>query len=1427
MAFSNQLTQTPAPGCGLIRFCGDAQDFSLTLAEPAAGRAGVRTNLGHAAIRRRDLIDEVDADQPHLERDWFDVFMTPHDDRSFRLRLPLTEVGHFEAKAFFLAEGSRDPVWVPGGNIRINVEPAETCCANIVYNAFIRQFGPNQSGGFFTPDQLADAGRLDEKGWVVIPPSGSFRDFIQALDFIVGTLGCRWIQLLPIHPTPTTYGRMGRYGSPYAALSFTAVDPALAVFDSAATPLEQFIELINAVHARNARLLLDIAINHTGWAAGIHESHPEWLVRSAEGRIEMPGAWGVRWEDLTRLDYTHRGLWRYMADVFLTWCRRGIDGFRCDAGYMIPVKTWRYIIAAVREQFPETVFFLEGLGGKTSVTRRLLDDANFNWAYSELFQNYDREQISSYLPLSVDISQSDGTLLHYAETHDNPRLAARSHTWAKMRTALCALLSLRGAFGFANGVEWFAEEKINVHESMSLNWNAAENQVDAIGRLTALLKAHPAFHDGAAVQLLESRSENAIAVRRHDDQSGKALLVLVSLDDTGRQSLTLRRQDAHPAASSWTDLLSGRRVTPQHHEDRLDFTLEPGEVLCLSDDAADLSLLEKSATEAFPIPRRIALQRRRAKVLEVYRYYNGADDLGGWDIDAAAAHLMADPIAFCRQMNPYSHESRVIVWRFPVDTRREVMLPPGHLLLVEAPHLFRARLWHDDYTLAAADALPSSGGGGFALFLPPTPQPAHRRIQMHLVLHQGERSRTYEARLLQLGEAPPTLVQRFDRRSAERNRLRILRSNVDNAALLLPVQWGRLESRYDALLAANFQTDVPADRWIMLTRCRMWVVCQDYAHAVTHRYLDHVAIDDRLAGTWVFRVPTGRGRHILLRVHPELRSAANQLVLALHRESAGKHPGRLPDFQPIDLIVRPDLEDRSFHATTKAYQGPEHLFPAAVRTFDAGFIFQPDKAALKMGLSRGNFVKEPEWHYMVNRREDGERGFDADADLFSPGYFKLQLTGGTTETISAAAYPADDADAPAPDATSAAAAVRRSPEGPASLAELAETAMQSFIVRRGRLQTVIAGYPWFLDWGRDALIFARGLIRARKLDCAQKVLTLFGRFEENGTLPNMLLGDTPANRDTSDAPLWFCIACSDLVRHQRRKDFLDQRCGDRSIRDILTAIGHAYVKGTSNGIQMDPATGLVYSPSHFTWMDTNHPAGSPRQGYPIEIQALWHRTLRFLHSFDRNGTDWRRLADRVRKSILHFYFRNNDGYLADCLHADAAVPPHEAHADDALRPNQLLAITMNAVVDRGCTRQMLEACQTLLVPGAIRSLADRPLKHPLEIRHNDRLLADPRAPYQGRYTGDEDTQRKPAYHNGTAWTWLFPSFCEAWVHVFGDSARSTAVSWLYSTSQLLRTGCIGHVPEILDGDAPHQQRGCPAQAWGISEFYRVLSLLTT
>jgi starch synthase (maltosyl-transferring) len=302
-----------------------------------------------------------------------------------------------------------------------------------------------------------------------------------------------------------------------------------------------------------------------------------------------------------------------------------------------------------------------------------------------------------------------------------------------------------------------------------------------------------------------------------------------------------------------------------------------------------------------------------------------------------------------------------------------------------------------------------------------------------------------------------------------------------------------------------------------------------------------------------------------------------------------------------------------------------------------------------------------------------------------------------------------------------------------------------------------------------------------------------------------------------------------LIEAENDDAFLEETCGGRTIRQILLSIGQSYMTQTPTGIHMDPDTGLIFSPVHFTWMDTNHPAGTPRQGYPIEIQALWYAALKILAAVDsdENRSQWRQLSETVQSSIMNLFWNNDLGFLSDCLHASSGQPAGEAVADDALRPNQLLAITLGAIEDMQICRRILAACEELLVPGGIRSLADRMVSHPIEIVYRNQVLNDPHRPYQGTYNGDEDTRRKPAYHNGTAWTWPFPSFCEAWVLSYGSPGRDAALAWLSSGVRLLESGCLGHIPEIMDGDAPHSPRGCDAQAWGASELLRVWVRLTS
>lgn len=1418
--------QVPAPGHRMLCFRGDVARFHLRVPGQPPGRAFVRTNLGQGRTIRREIIRHVELNEAPLARDWFDIPMQPAGPGLFEAALPLNEVGHFEAKCLFMADGREEPVWPEGANTVLNVEPADTVCANTLYNAFVRQFGPNKNSArsdMAPPHPCLE--ELDAAGYTVIPPSGTFRDLIGELDFIIGHLGCRFLQLLPIHPTPTTYARMGRFGSPYAALSFTAVDPALAVFDPAATPLEQFIELVDGVHARDGKVLLDIAINHTGWAASLHETHPQWLVRKPDGEIQNPGAWGVVWEDLTHLDFRHKGLWRYMADVFLTWCRRGVDGFRCDAGYMIPVPAWRYIIAKVRDQFPDTLFLLEGLGGKLEVTRDLLNRANFNWAYSELFQNYDRGRIEAYLPGALTLSAGDGLTVHFAETHDNNRLAAVSPTYARMRTALCALAAPHGAFGFANGVEWLATEKINVHQASALNWGAADNQVAAIARLNRLLKIHPAFGPDVEIRFIGRGQDNFIALGRRHRATGEGVVVLANLDPDKAVKASWDPRRAPFADADPVDLLTGEQPAVKMGPQSGRLTLAPGQVVCLA--KADDPYRSMPADDAPGIPPAVLRQRLRAKALAVC---TALDPDNVPDADRAADALRSDPEAFCRSRVAGGDAPRTVLWRHPQDLRRQVMVPPGHLLLVRAPHPFQARIMDGDRVLAVEQYLTDADGAAFALFAPLDTPRRHLTRTIEISLFAPDGSQHARSTLLFLADGRHARVRtRFSRNDCHQLPLLALDTNGRGAMMRVHADWRHLASRYDGLLAANLHAAFPEDRRILLTRCRAWVVYQGYSQEVKLDYLEQFGYDARGGTWWRYRMLTGQGEHIVLQVRARMaRNRPNGTALQferMERRRRSAEPAELDDAAPVTLIIRPDIEDRNFHHCTKAFAGPETAYPGAVHPLPQGngFRFAPESDhSLLVEAGDGCFNVAPEWHYMVHRPMEAERGLDPDSDLFSPGYFSCRLRGGQRVTLTARALPPDVEPEPwqpvfRPPAT----------EGALPLATALSAALDQYVVRRGAFNTIIAGFPWFLDWGRDTLIVVRGLVAAGKTTIAKTILLQFAQFEDQGTLPNMIRGDDAGNRDTSDAPLWFFTACADLVAAEGDDAFLDQRCGDRTVRRILTDMAAALIQGTPNGIRMDPRSALIFSPSHFTWMDTNFPAGTPREGYPVEIQALWYAALNFLARVD--GADpqrWSKLAAQVQESIINHFWDPRRGYLSDCRHARSGQSAAEGVADDHLRPNQLLALTLGAVTDPDMVHTVLQACRHLLVPGAIRSLADQPVTVPLAVERDGVLLNDPRAPYWGRYAGDEDTRRKPAYHNGTAWTWPFPLFCEAWAARYGRAGRDAALAWLSSSIGLINSHCVGQVPEIVDGDAPHHQRGCDAQAWGVSELLRVWHQLT-
>lgn len=1409
------MQHTPDPGSFHLRWAGDVFEVALRLDAPRAGRAVFRTNLGMAHVRRREIIACTESGEPVLARDWHDVPMREVAPGLFAARIPLTQVGVFSGKACFFAAGAHVPEWPAGGNVRVKVAPAHTACANTMYSAFVRQFGASLRQNPRTPETAGHEHALDRLGYTVVPPSGTFRDVIRQLDHIMGRLRFRIVQLLPVHPVPVTYARMGRYGSAFAALDFLSVDPALAEFDKRATPLDQFRELVAAVHSRAGYLYMDLPANHTGWAATLQTHHPDWYRRKPDGEFVSPGAWGVTWADLVELDYRDPRLRAYMAEVFLFWCRQGVDGFRCDAGYMIPAETWTYIVARVREEYPDTVFLLEGLGGSVETTEALLTEAGLDWAYSELFQTEDRGAMEWYLPRAVALAERCGPLAHFAETHDNNRLAARGEVYARMRVALSALLSHQGAFGFANGVEWFAAEKIDVHGASGLNWGAERNQVGAVARLNALLACHPAFGPGTRLRLAHHGDGAALAVLRQAPEAARALLVLANLDCARGQTVRWDAK-AFPAKVVW-DLLCGEAFALTGGE----LHLPPGRVCCLTPDAGDLSMLEAAAAGAPGEPEALARRRRNLMAMRVRQALSagGAEELFDFaeSPDALGAAMAADPDGFCAR--GAEGPSARTCWTWPEDTRREVMVPEGHVLLVRAEHPFDAALSAGERTEACECAV-RFDDGGWGLFLPVAPYDAaldgtraERRV-LAVTAYTPQGVRQARSAVLVLPPAGAARVAAGVGGVAVRTEPGFcgVLSNGAGAMAQVRAAWGEVASQYDCLLAVNPDAKVPVDKMVFWTRCRTWLRYRGYSQEIGKGCLVRFAADPggRFA-EWAFHVPCGMGRWVPLTFRLELARGVNaaRLTVARHNRQGGLDPQ-----DEVTVIVRPDIEWRSFHHKTKAFLGPEKAWPAAVEAAGEGFVFRPGGGeTLRLAAAGAAFHHEPEWTYMVPHPEEKERGLDAYGDLFSPGWFELRLAARQEATLEAArqdGWQAEETGCPA---------AARAGDAPLTVPEALSQALSLYVVRRDALRTVIAGYPWFLDWGRDTLIVLRGMIADGRHGEALAILREFGRFEEKGTLPNIIHGNTVGNRDTSDAPLWFCVAAGDLMAAMGDDAaVLGAACGRRALRDVLVSIVSHYRDGTPNGIRMDPESGLVYSPPHFTWMDTNYPAATPREGYPVSIQALWIAALRL--AARKVDAAWGALAEQAALSLAR-YFVVREGWLADCLRAGAGVPASRAEQEDALRPNQLLAVTLGVPLERGLAEAVVRSCECLLVPGAMRSLADRPVRADMSVWRDGVRLNDPHKPYQGQYSGDEDTRRKPAYHNGTAWSWPFPLYVEAQAALYGAAARQAGLSLLGSAVEHLNRGCLGHTPEICDGDAPHAARGCVAQAWGVSELLRV------
>ena len=1445
---------TPAPGERLLRFVGDKILFQLRAENAGAQKnwsARLRTNLGRAAARRREIIAAHAGLAVAAGASWRDVPMQKTAD-GWQLELPLAEVGYFKAKAYLLDEKNWQH-WTDGSDAGISVHPNFARTANTIYCAFTRLFGATKNLATTADEKLeAQLKSLEALGYATLPPSGKFRDLTRQLPFIVNQLGCRIIHLLPVHPTPTTYARFGRFGSPYAALDLTAVDPALVEFDQRTTGIDQFCELTYAAHSLGARVFIDIVINHTGWGSSLQENHPEFFLKNPDGSFASPGAWGTVWEDLVELEQHDVKLWDLVADSLLVWCQRGVDGFRCDAGYKIPAPAWQYIVARVQEEFPETIFLLEGLGGSWDATEQLLTEGGMHWVYSELFQNYSGRDVAGYLDYANHQSERIGGYVHYSETHDNSRLADQGRAWSLLRNRLCALTSPSGGFGFTCGVEWLATEKIRVHGNTGLNWDAAENIVPELAQLNRLIADHPCFFDGAKLTRLSAPASPIYALLRESAEGTDAVLILVNTELEKENALTLEVSAFRFPLSAFQFELLGQPL-PKNSTTKTTatVTLAPGAVYCLAPT-------EKPVGWSGEIYR---LSRAQAAwAFESLNKMIAAETIDGLDwhwlaeaVEQSPEHFLAaasefatreaktplaDLLAEVEAGNIFPH---VVGWTL-LDARRVTLVPPGHWLLIEDSAPFRATLQrrnaagggrNDNSGTIHVQSI-AVGDRHLACFAP-----TEAAGESGLILERYATTSPKVSATIDFLTPAPQRATAIGHRPAPSD-LVLLTNGIGGMARLC-VDLGRVNSKYDCALGANLNPAVPVDRHVFVKRLRVWVNADGFLSPLNFKNL--ASFQPGSAAVWHFVANAGDGRTVEINLRAEMLAGKNTTVFSFSRPAAGSASGKqLPATAEVRLTVRVDIEDRNFHSETKRNAGADFHFASNTQVLpprvprlapQTGFAFTPaPDRQLRVFADAGEYHPQPEWCENIPHPVEQTRGQVGSGDAYSPGWFEIPMAKGTKTTLVLTAETEEFKNGKRPAQTTT-----EEREDLADNFEMQlERAAKQFVVRRDAGKTVIAGYPWFLDWGRDSLICARGLLAAGMVDEVKQLVLTFAKFEKDGTLPNTIHGNDVSNRDTSDAPLWFAVVCEEISRVKnpklKTKEFYAAPVDEngRTIRDVLASIAENYAKGTPNGIRMDADSALIWSPSHFTWMDTNYPAGTPREGYPVEIQVLWIRLLRQLETIGTSAEQkkWHDLAEHATASFEKLFWLEKQGWFADVLIGGPRVIARDAMASDALRSNCLFAVSLGLITGERAKRCVATAEKYLVVPGALRSLAPLPVTVPLPIRNNDGwLINNPAEPYWPRYEGDEDSRRKPAYHNGTAWTWTFPVFCEALAAAwnFSPEAIGAAKSYLGSSEKILNEGCLGQIPEILDGDAPHAQRGCDAQAWGVTEALRVWKLL--
>jgi predicted glycogen debranching enzyme len=573
--------------------------------------------------------------------------------------------------------------------------------------------------------------------------------------------------------------------------------------------------------------------------------------------------------------------------------------------------------------------------------------------------------------------------------------------------------------------------------------------------------------------------------------------------------------------------------------------------------------------------------------------------------------------------------------------------------------------------------------------------------------------------------------------------------------------------------------------------------------------------------------------------------------------------------EPVEFVSRPFVGLRNFHSLQKSYAA---LCSKWLGSAESGLLVYhetPDSCNLFLRCPSANFEKDPQWWFNFTYRHDKERGQDFTEDLWTPGFFKCRIDKPAKIVLWASLSPYQAGHKPVPlmdidtvcenllrhqknlkyqakkvqsdfqiPALNIGAKSQNLRIGEPKYFELLCLAAEQFVTKRQTndktSSTILAGYPWFADWGRDAFISLPGLLLVTgRYKEAKSVLTTFAEAANEGMIPNCFdeYGNS-AHFNSVDASLWFINAA---FQYLRATD--DSATFMQELLPTIRCIIDSYRKGARFGIHAD-TDGLITAgdeQTQLTWMDAkcDDIAFTPRYGKAVEVNALWYNALMQMSNLE-NGVDlgptvryggtephpaipefyagrdeesaerYESMAEKARAGFCKLFWNEDKGSLNDCILPDGSV-------DDSLRPNQIFAVSLNfSPLSEQQQASVVETVQNhLLTPYGLRT------------------LSSDSAGYKGVYTGPQRL-RDEAYHQGTVWPYLIGPFIEAYLKVneFSPESKIQAAEFIEPLLwHLTEDGCLGSISEIFDGDVPHKPKGCFAQAWSVAELVRAWWLI--